>query len=338
MTCHDDSIDEVLIGYTSNDTDYETAMRAMAPAYETICKHGGFERWTAEVISVHDCKNIAEAKRITKQYSKQLNKVVYRCEACDYECGSKFLWKQHCSTMKHTKRVGKASSKTPTECLTCLTCGKQYKHRSGLWRHRNSCGPDLKQIMQDMLSNDAKMKKEMMEQMKVQNQIIKDMIPQMGNNNNNRFNINVFLNEQCRDAINMSDFLASLQIKLNDLRYTKNHGLVEGVSSILLKGLRELDTYKRPIHCTDVKRETLYIKENNQWDRENGKEMLKTAILDVTHRQRRLISEWEKANPGWRDSESGKEEYIELVRTVMENMNDNKVIKCIAKETTVQTR
>ena len=124
---------------------------------------------------------------------------------------------------------------------------------------------ELKSLMQQMLcglNKNSQMKDEMMEQMKEQNKIIQDMIPKIGNNNN-KFNINVFLNEECRDAINMTDFIESLQIQLEDLNYTKTNGLIEGISSVFVNGLKQLDTYKRPIHCTDMKRETLYIKDNN---------------------------------------------------------------------------
>tara|TARA_B100001059_G_C17792521_1_gene561019 strand:+ start:966 stop:1709 length:744 start_codon:yes stop_codon:yes gene_type:complete len=202
---------------------------------------------------------------------------------------------------------------------------------------------DLKELMQMMLSGfdkDAKMKEEMMEQMKEQSKIIQGMIPRIGNNNNNKFNINVFLNEKCRDAINMSEFIESLQIQLEDLNYTKTNGLIEGVSSIFVNGLKQLETSKRPIHCTDMKRETLYIKDNNEWDRENGKAKLRSAINDVANKQRKAISAWEQEHPEWAETDKGKEEYIRLVQSVMTDVssgtNENKIIKSIAKETVIE--
>tara|TARA_Y100001935_G_scaffold208345_1_gene177864 strand:+ start:8507 stop:9562 length:1056 start_codon:yes stop_codon:yes gene_type:complete len=300
----------------------------------------------------------------------------YECKKCDYKCSKKFLWTQHCSTRKHNRQ----HLATPLECAKevykCDVCGKLYKQRSGLWRHKKKCNQDnvcseeiedqtvvvntdnnkknrkidtvekenteLKQLMQMMLSgfdNDAKMKEQMMEQMKEQSKIIQDMIPRIGNNNNNKFNINVFLNEKCRDAINMTEFIESLQIQLEDLYYTKTNGLIEGVSSIFVNGLKQLETFKRPIHCTDMKRETLYIKDNNEWDRENGKERLRSAINDVANKQRKAISTWEKEHPQWTETEKGKEEYIKLVQSVMTDVsngaNENKIIKSIAKETVI---
>lgn len=195
-------------------------------------------------------------------------------------------------------------------------------------------------MMLSGFDKDAKMKEEMMDQMKEQSKIIQGMIPRIGNNNNNKFNINVFLNEKCRDAINMSEFIESLQIQLEDLNYTKTNGLIEGVSSIFVNGLKQLETSKRPIHCTDMKRETLYIKDNNEWDRENGKARLRSAINDVANKQRKSISAWEKEHPEWSETEKGKEEYIRLVQSVMTDVsngaNENKIIKTIAKETVIE--
>ena len=135
----------------------------------------------------------------------------------------------------------------------------------------------------------------------------------------------------------MSEFLESLQIQLKDLIYTKDNGLIEGISTVFVNGLKQLDTFKRPIHCTDMKRETLYIKDNNEWERENGKECLRNAINDVASKQRLAINEWEKNNPNWDKTVKGKEEYIKIVKTVMSDISDehNKIIKNIAKETII---
>ena len=165
---------------------------------------------------------------------------------------------------------------------------------------------EMKMLVKEMMSH----MRTQSEQIQAQNKIISDMIPKMGSNNNNRFNINVFLNEQCKDALDMSDFLESLQIQLRDLDYIRDNGLLEGISTVFIKGLEQLDTFKRPIHCTDVKRETLYIKDGGEWDRDTGKERLKTAIDTVANKHRIALAEWERKNPNWQKSESKKEEYI----------------------------
>lgn len=284
----------------------------------------------------------------------------FLCKKCDYTCSSKFLWDQHCSTQKHKRQHSATLGNAKYVPYICEGCGREYKQRSGLWRHRKKCNSeigqeeedevltlasdnnDLKQLMQQMLSGlnkEGEIKDQMITQLQAQNKIIQDMIPKLGNNNNNKFNINVFLNEDCRDAINMSEFIESLQIQLEDLNFTKKFGLIDGVSSIFVKGLKQLDTYKRPIHCTDTKRDVLYIKENNRWDKGYAKEKLKEAINDIAAKQRDAISDWEKANPNWAVTETGKDEYIQLVRSVMSDVdnqpNENKIIKTIAKETTI---
>ena len=286
----------------------------------------------------------------------------FYCEKCDYSCSKKHLWTQHISTLKHQRQ--RLATK-----FVCEICGKVYKQRSGLWRHKKKCAYSECEYVEDAISNtitetgvnglekentelktmvkqlitglnkDAYVKDEMMDQLKEQSKIIQDMIPRMGSNNNNRFNINVFLNEQCKDAINMSDFIESLQIQIEDLRYAKNNGLVEGISSVFVNGLKQLDTFKRPIHCTDMKRETIYIKDNDEWDRENGKELLRSAISDVANKERKAILEWEESNPNWGESENGKDDYINLIKSVMADVSqapdENKIIKTIAKETII---
>jgi hypothetical protein len=310
-------------------------------------------------------------------------KTNFHCIKCDYTCSRKFLFEQHVKTNKHLKQFSATPLKYPeiiadapkkVSIYGCTYCGKTYKQRSGIWRHKAKCeklnksaeeinnnnnsenggsinnklesslentnSDDLKVLMKQMigeLNKDSIMKNNMMERIKEQNNIIHEMIPKIGNNNNNnRFNINLFLNEKCRDAINMTDFIESLQIHLEDLVYTKNNGLVEGISSLFLNGLKRLDTYKRPIHCSDIKRETLYIKENNEWECDNGKEILRSAISNVANRQRKSISEWVADNPTWMESDKGKDEYIQIVQSLMTDLREgqceNKIIKSIAKE------
>tara|TARA_A200000113_G_C8866597_1_gene355011 strand:+ start:1295 stop:2239 length:945 start_codon:yes stop_codon:yes gene_type:complete len=293
----------------------------------------------------------------------------YYCKACDYKCSKKFLWDQHLSTRKHksaTQATNPQHKNMPlhgnnpglVECLhICSVCSKSYKSRSGLWRHQKKCieKEDAKvEKLENMIvsktetaPDDMKiLVKEMMEHMKTQaaqlrdqTKIINEMIPRIGSNNNNRFNINLFLNEQCKDALNMSDFLESLKIQLSDINYIRDNGLMDGISSVFINGLKQLDTYKRPIHCTDVKRETLYIKENNEWEKDGSKEKVKTAIGDLAQKHRIAISDWEKSNPNWKDSENGREEYIQLVQSLMSDVQDdtseNRIIKNIAKNTLI---
>ena len=307
----------------------------------------------------------------------QKNMQKFYCKKCDYSCSRKFLWEQHLATQKHNRQRQATPTKKPKnneQCeFICELCGKEYNQRSGLWRHKKTCGEsinknkikkkavinisdanienkvikdlenenvELKSFMEKMMNgiyNDTKVKTEMMEQMKEQRKIIQDMIPRIGNNNNNRFNINVFLNEQCKNAINLSDFIQSLQIQMDDLIYTKDKGLIEGVSNVFVNALNQLDTFRRPIHCTDIKRETLYIKENNEWGRDDKKQHIKTAINDIANKQRNIIKEWEEKNPNWENTDRGRDEYIKIVQSAMKDVSEspteNKIIKNIVRET-----
>lgn len=300
----------------------------------------------------------------TKNMRKYANE--FYCEKCDYKCLTKFLWNQHKTTLKHNRQRSATPPKKPDILHICDTCSRAYKQRSGLWRHKKKCSgvlsatenqiihnntenntllnenKELKELFKNILidhQENNKVKDRMMNQLKEQSDIIKEMIPKLGNNTNNNFNINVFLDEQCSDAINMSEFIESLKIKMDDIQFTSTNGLVEGVCSVFLNGLKELGMNQRPIHCTDIKRETLYIKDNNEWERENGKGKLKTAINDVASKQRSAIIEWRNENPKWNETDKGKEEYIQLMQNLMiditQESNENKIIKNIAKQTII---
>jgi len=299
--------------------------------------------------------NILETKNMQK-YAQE-----FFCVKCDYKCSKKTLWKQHLSTQKHNRQhlETNGNQKYANKNNQCENCGKIYQDRSGLWKHKKICitikkknieitnleeeNNNLKDLIKEMMhgyTKDLEIKKEMMGQLKEQNQIIQEMIPKLGNNNNNKFNINVFLNEQCKDAINLSDFIDSLNVQSHDLIYTQKKGLIEGISTLFLNGLKQLDTFQRPIHCTDVKREILYIKDNNTWEKEESKQKIRNAINDVAHKQRDAIKKWESENPLWQQSDNGKDEYIDLVKTVMEDIDknsnsQNKIIKTIIKETII---
>lgn len=278
-----------------------------------------------------------------QKYAKNMHNK-FSCVVCDYQCSRKYLWEQHIMTAKH-KKATQSTNEQPENMqakdkFICNACNREYKQRSGLWRHKKKCvivedNANIAVIVSELMSH----MKIQAEQLRDQHKIINELIPKIGNNNNNKLNVNVFLNEQCKDAINMSDFLVSLKIKLSDIDYVKNTGLMEGISSVFINGLNKLDTYKRPIHCTDIKRETMYIKNNNEWGRDNGKEKIKSAIGDLAQKHRIAISEWELNNPDWSSNEKGREEYIKLVQHLMCNIQQqnyqSKIIRSIAKSTII---
>ena len=214
-------------------------------------------------------------------------------------------------------------------------CGRYFKHQSGLSRHRKKCNnyQDLKTMFLDVVEENKELRNVLLKQQEQ----IDVIIPKIGNVTNNTFNLQMFLNENCKDALNMADFIRSLNIHIEDLEHTKKHGLCEGLTNIFVNGLKELGTYMRPIHCTDVKRETLYIKDNDQWGKETTCDNLKKSLYLVADKQRKAIKQWEESNPEWEESEKGKQQWILLVKNVMDTLDDetiieNKIIKNIAKE------
>ena len=200
-----------------------------------------------------------------------------------------------------------------------------------------------KQELRNMVTTLITQNQAMLMENKEMREMVHDMLPKIGSNNttiNNRFNLQVFLNEKCKDAINLSEFVESLQLELGDLENTTQVGFVGGVAKIFVKGLRELDLHKRPIHCSDLKRDVLYVRDNDTWkkDSDNNKHV-KAAINTVAKKQISSIKEWEDKNPDWNKTEEGTEQYIKMVRHVTgssdDNTIENKIIKSIAKEVAI---
>ena len=170
------------------------------------------------------------------------------------------------------------------------------------------------------------------------------MIPKLGNNNTtNKFNINLFLTEKCKDAINMNEFISSLQITLDDFNKTKEKGLLESVNHQIIKELRGMELYKRPIHCTDIKRDVMYIKDNNNWEKDENNDKLKTAIGTIAEKQIKNFGIWEQANPSYMETKEGQEEYMNIVSCISQDIENesratNKVIKNIGKEVSINDK
>jgi hypothetical protein len=184
--------------------------------------------------------------------------------------------------------------------------------------------------------------REMQKQNKEMQQTIKEIVPRIGNTtNNNQFNLQVFLNEDCKDAINFSDFIKQIQVSFEDIENQAESGYVKGISKLFIENLQGLGTHKRPIHCTDKKRKTLYIKENNEWDKEGSQDTLKKGIQEVTRKtQKKLLEEKENNSEEYKDSDS---EFFEKCINIQRNltpdapsdMTINKVIENISNKSGV---
>lgn len=196
---------------------------------------------------------------------------------------------------------------------------------------------DYIKMMKTVMAENSELRALLLEQQKQ----ISDLIPKVGNNNTqtNNFNLNVFLNEHCKDALNMLDFINSLQVEFSQMEYTASNGFVEGMSTIFTKAIQNMDITKRPIHCTDVKRETLYIKDNEEWNKDNDEnEKMKLAIHKLKQNHLHKLSDWVHKNPGCEQMDNPKNDLLlNMIRehTTDDDKNMKKVVKSIAKNVTI---
>jgi hypothetical protein len=273
------------------------------------------------------------------------NPIFFCCEFCDFVSCNKKDYGRHLTTQKHKNRQKDTNDtkKTPSKPQTihvCKVCNKSYKYSSGLYRHKKKCISDENTNSNDMLNNQLALSKELIMNVvkEQQNQIkeltatIKELIPKVGNNittTNQKFNIQVFLNEKCKDAISMSDFIKSIEVSLQQLDYTKHNGLVNGLSNVIIENINKLGYYQRPIYCSDIKRESLYIKEANSWEKDINKEKIKRAIKDVSTKQFFALSKWTKENPDFQNNENKQEYYTHTLVAIANNKenNEDKIIK-----------
>lgn len=285
----------------------------------------------------------------------------YYCDVCDYICFKKYNWERHITTSKHMKSTNCNNSATNKEqneqIYVCKYCSKKYSDRSGLWRHNKKCkiiknektsssNLDDKELIMSLIKDNSELKNLII---KV---IEKDTISNNTNNSHNTtnnsynktFNLSFYLNETCKDAINISDFVKSIKVQLEDLEHTGRVGYVDGVSDIIINNLNSIDTHKRPIHCTDEKREVLYIKNDGHWIKEaDNKSILTNAIKIIANENIKTISEWRKTYPDCTDVDSNKNNlYLNIVSNSMSGgskeeceKNYNKIIRNIVKETII---
>jgi hypothetical protein len=259
-----------------------------------------------------------------------MEKTKYYCEKCDFSAAKLCHWKEHISTKKHAKQI------FPAEEFYCQACDVKCCHKSLMDRHKKTKkhieaakisghteNKYLEIINQLLLDNkrsnndNNELRNFIIEQSKTIEKVLekntevvsKAMDSAKPNNttitnNNQRFNINLFLNDQCKDAINFSDFVNNIQITYEDLENNAHLGFVNGISKIFLDNLKQLDVNERPIHCTDVKRETMYIKDENRWTKQIDDEKLQKAIQTVSYRGMGKLAEWKQENPDYKDCNS----------------------------------
>ena len=283
----------------------------------------------------------------------------YICIFCNYYTSKKFNYDKHILTSKHLKsmiineNVG-IVAKYSTVTYICSNCNKQYKDNSGLWRHSKKCckgnTSKAQELVEYLMKENAEFKQLIIDQNKQMAQISSTAVLNAGHNtinsnNNKTFNLQVFLNETCKDAINLTDFVNQIQLSVSDLEETGKLGYAEGISKVFIKNLNDIDFTQRPIHCSDSKREILYIKDDNQWNKEDeNKSHLSKAIKQVANKNIKQLSEWQKLNPKYKDPESKQnDKYMKLVLNAMsgstpeeQKSNITKIIKNVTKEVIIE--
>jgi hypothetical protein len=280
----------------------------------------------------------------------------YCCEICLYMTINKKDYSKHLSTRKHqnnclSTKINNNSQEIP-KSYVCI-CGKEYKERTGLWRHKKSCDfenePDNDLKIDNELSDKNLIIMLMKKNDELQNMMM-EVIKNGTHNNitttnshNKAFNLNFFLNETCKDAMNIMDFVESIKLQLSDLERVGELGYVEGISNIIVKNLKDLDVTQRPVHCTDKKRETMYIKDENKWEKDEEQKKMHKMVRKVADKNARMLPKFKEAHPDCIKSASlFSDQYNKIIMEAMGGKGDNdfekeeKIIKKVSKEVLVE--
>ena len=272
----------------------------------------------------------------------------FTCIHCDIKTNNKKDFNKHILTSKHKNRIEMGNIEQNTiQQFTCKYCSKKYKARNSLWYHEQKCIPNteeksttlvkevmnLSNIVIELMKSNTDLQKQMLEVCKNSN-INNNTI----NSNNKTFNMQIFLNEKCKDAMNIMDFVNSMTLELSDLEDVGKLGYVEGISNIIIRKLNALDIYKRPIHCSDSKREIMYVKDENVWEKENSTyDKLRKAIKRVTYKNSAMLVPWSQEHPQCMNNQHHLNDvYVQMMGQAMGGKesfldSENKIMKKIAK-------
>ena len=303
------------------------------------------------------------------QKNPKKNPKKYYCKKCDFLTSNKKDFNRHLLTRKHKmdnmdkKWITKKNPKA--NCYECSVCGKKYKYASGLSKHKKKCVAsslvggkvdvqsttsstdvvdavidfekeslkqevaELKTIMEKILNNQDKTN----EENKIRDAYFKDIIPKIGNTYNNAMSINIYLNEKCKDAMNLTDFVENVNVSLEDLLYTKNHGFVKGISNIFVKQLQDMPVTQRPIHCSDKKRLQFYVKDADKWEKDKSHKKIDKTIDEITYKQIKKVKLWEQQHPNYLEDDKLLIEWQTMIKNITNsNMTLEKEKSCIKKE------
>jgi hypothetical protein len=287
----------------------------------------------------------------------------FYCNYCAYETSKKSSYDNHNLSLKHNKMVnGNKIETTGNEIMpklcsqkyTCENCEKEFKNRSGLWKHNKKCKfttncgkdetfqtsnePTDKELIMLLIKENCEIKNMMMKVIENGTHNVNNITHT--NSHNKSFNLNFFLNETCKNAMNITEFVDSIKLQLSDLESVAKIGYIEGLSKIIIKNLKALDVTERPVHCSDSKRDTMYVKDENKWEKEseNNEKVLK-AIEYIANKNSKMVKEWKNKNPECASNKSHKADVYShiMIQAVCSNneTNNNKILKKIAKEVTI---
>ena len=306
---------------------------------------------------------------------QQFSSAKFFCEICDYHTSRKCNYDEHLLTSKHKSAM--FSNEKPaisSAKFMCPNCCKFYKDNSGLWRHKKKClvedidniiptnqciiqnqninqninqtyeQPNKDNLIEYLIKENAEFKTLIMELVKKDNNNLTNINSHNVNSNNKTFNLQFFLNEQCKDALNIGEFVDSIKLELDDLMNLGELGYVEGMSKIIVKNLNDLNETKRPIHCTDKKREIFYIKDENKWEKESEDlKKLRKIIFRISNKNIKILQKYKELHPGCNFSESKyADQYNKLVIEAMGGAGnndvekENKIIRNISKQVTIK--
>ena len=293
-------------------------------------------------------KNVTEQNR-TNDEPKNAEK--FQCLDCQFECCKKSNYDKHISTAKHQNRtkLNVLEQKGAEKCqpFYCKKCNKEYNARNSLWYHEKKCkaipnsdDPSDKELIMMLIKENSDLKHMVLDVCQKINPLNTTVNSNNVNSHNKTFNLNVFLNEHCKDAMNIMDFVDSLKLQLSDLESVGKLGFVDGISNIIVKNLNAMDIHKRPVHCSDTKREVMYVKDEDKWEKENDEnKKMRKVIKHIAHKNTKMLPEFKSKYPDCGKSDSKySDQYNKLIIEAMGGRGDNdaekedKIIKNIAKE------
>jgi hypothetical protein len=295
----------------------------------------------------------------------QKNAEKIQCELCNFKCSKQSDWDRHVITRKHQNRTNEniIHSKNAIK-FTCGYCNKNYNARNSLWYHQKKCNQNITQddttnkdedfvFDKEFVMTILKQNKEVIQQNSELKNMMMEFIKTGTHNTNNTtntnshnksFNLNFFLNETCKDAMNITDFVNSIQLQLSDLERVGEVGYVDGISNIIIKNLKQLDVTKRPVHCTDKKREVLYVKDENKWEKEEVEnKLIRKAIKRVSHKNIQMIPQFKDAHP---DCSKSVSKYSDQYNKIMvesfggagddDSKKEDKIIRNLSKTIVIE--